>query len=57
MNHKFKYIFRKAEYPLNVLYFNPYLDSKYQNLALANIIFFIVPNFLSIYLTNHLEKN
>lgn len=57
MNHKFKYIFRKAEYSLNILYFNPYLDSKYQNLALANIIFFIVPHFLSIYLTNHLEKN
>lgn len=53
MNHKFKYIFWKAEYSWNI----PCLDYKDQNLALVYVIFFIVPHFLkSIYLTNHLEK-
>lgn len=38
MNHKFKHIFCKAEYSLNILCFNHYLDYKEQNLALVHII-------------------
>lgn len=55
MYHKFKYIFWNAEYSLDILCFNHYMDYKDQKLALVRILIFDSSWFLPKYLTNHVE--
>lgn len=56
MKHRYKYTFWKAEYSLNIICFDHFLDYWDYNLALVHVTILIVHNFLSIYLTQNLEN-